>query len=127
MQSCPVENPKPGAKAGETLDQVLVQIKDETGRTEQQLADSIGVHVSTFNTWINGKAVPRQPSLLKLANRYPAYKRRLFEAAGKRTPAPLTADRRDVILHELDRLTEEQQESFLIQVRAVGDSNEGRT
>lgn len=118
-----MENPQHSAPS-ETLAQVLIAIKDDSGRTEQQIADSIGVHVSTFNTWINEKAVPRQPSLLKLASRYPDYKRRLFAAVGKRVPAPLPPDRKEALFATFDRLTEEQQQMLLIQANALADSNE---
>jgi transcriptional regulator with XRE-family HTH domain len=119
-----VENPQPAAASSETVAQVLAAIKDEYGLTETEIANRIGGHVSTVNKWAHGKAAPRQPALLKLAALFPKYKRRLFAAAGKRAPAPLTADRREEVLREFDRLTAEQQEIILTQVRAVADSNE---
>lgn len=115
---------KPQPAANETLGQVLAAIKDEYGLTETELANRIGSHVSTVNNWSHGKAAPRQPALLKLAALFPSYKTRLYAAAGKRAPAPLSEDRRAAVLREFDRLTEEQQEMLLTQVRAVADSNE---
>jgi transcriptional regulator with XRE-family HTH domain len=119
-----VENPKP-APSGETLVQVFEALKDEYGVSDTEIARRLGdLHVSTVNNWVNGKAVPRQKSLLGLAALFPKYKRRLFAAAGRKPTAPLTPDRREAVLDVMDRLTEEQQEMFLIQARAVADSNQ---
>lgn len=118
-----VENPQPAATS-ETLAQVLAEIKDEHGLTETEIARRIGLHVSTVNNWANGKAAPRQLALVKLADEFPKYKRRLFAAAGKRAPAPLAPDRREAVLGIFDRLTEEQQNLLLIQASAVAESNE---
>jgi transcriptional regulator with XRE-family HTH domain len=120
-----VEKPQPAAAASETIAQVLAAIKDEYGLTETEIAKRIDSHVSTVNNWAHGKAAPRQPALLKLAGLFPKYKSRLFAATGKRAPAPLSTERREAVLREFDRLTEEQQELLLIQARAVADSNEG--
>ncbi|MFJ8049875.1 helix-turn-helix domain-containing protein [Streptomyces luteogriseus] len=119
-----MEKPQTATAPGETIAQVLAAIKDEYGLTETEIAKRLDSHVSTVNNWAHGKATPRQPALLKLAELFPTYRTRLLAAAGKRAPAPLSADRREAVLREFDRLTEEQQEMLLIQARAVADSNE---
>ncbi|MER8219745.1 helix-turn-helix domain-containing protein [Streptomyces sp. NPDC094143] len=119
-----MEKPQPVAAASETLGQVLAAIKDELGLTETEIANRIGSHVSTVNNWAHGKAFPREPALLKLAEAFPRYRARLFAATGKRSPAPLSDDRREAVLKVFDRLTEEQQQMLLIQANAVAEAND---
>jgi transcriptional regulator with XRE-family HTH domain len=120
-----VEKSGPEPPAEETFAQVLRALKDEYGVSDSEIARRIDAHVSTTNNWAHGKALPRDGALLKLAALFPKFKKRLFAAAGKRPPAPLSPDRREAVLKVFDRLTEEQQEMLLIQARAVADSNEG--
>lgn len=118
-----MENPDDAPE--ETFPQVLAALKDEYGVKEPAIADAIGVHVSTVNAWANGKSAPRPKYIRALAEAYPKFTElRLFAAAGKRPPAPLTPDRREVVLGLLDRLTKEQQDMALIQLKALADSND---
>ncbi|MFF5980897.1 helix-turn-helix domain-containing protein [Streptomyces olindensis] len=116
--------PEPATPAEETFAQVLRALKDEYGVSESEIARRLNAHVSTVNNWAHGKALPRQNALLGLAALFPKYKKRLFAAAGKRPPAPLSPDGREELLETFDRLTQEQQQMLLIQARAVADSNE---
>jgi transcriptional regulator with XRE-family HTH domain len=120
-----VETPQSAAPAGETIAQVLAELKDDYRVTETAIAGRIGVHVSTVNNWVRGKASPRPNAIRAIAREFPRYtEARLFAALGKRPPAPLSPDRRDAVLAVFDRLTEEQQEMLLIQASAVADSND---
>jgi transcriptional regulator with XRE-family HTH domain len=120
-----VETPDTEAPADETFPQALAALKAEYGDSEPKIADAIGVHVSTVNNWINGKAEPRAKYIRALAQEYPkSTEARLFSALGKRAPAPQTDDEREETLKVLDRLTEEQRRMLLIQAKAVADSND---
>ncbi|MFE9125088.1 helix-turn-helix domain-containing protein [Streptomyces sp. NPDC007148] len=120
-----MEVPKSTPPADETFAQVLAALKDEYGVNDSQVAKRIGAHVSTVNNWAHGKATPRAAAIRTLAVVFPKFsEERLFAAAGKRAPAPLSPDRRDAVLEVFDRLTKEQQEMLLIQASAVADSNE---
>lgn len=119
-----MDNPQRPHAANETFAQVLAALKDERRVTETEVAKRLGVHVSTVNNWANGKALPRPAAVENLADQYPEFRKRLFDAAGRKVPAPLTPDRRERILANFDRLTEEQQEMFDVQVQAVADSNQ---
>jgi transcriptional regulator with XRE-family HTH domain len=124
-----VEKSGPEPPAEETFAQVLRALKDEYGVSDSEIARRLeahgfNAHVSTVNNWAHGKALPRQKGLLGLVALFPKFKERLFTAAGKRSPAPLSPDRREELLKEFDRLTEEQQQMLLIQARAVADSND---
>jgi transcriptional regulator with XRE-family HTH domain len=119
-----VETPQSAAEPGETIAQVLAELKDHYRVSDSEIARRIDAHVSTVNNWANGKALPRHQALLKLGDLFPRYRRQLFAAAGKRVPAPLPPDRRDAVLAVFDRLTEEQQQMLLIQASAVADSND---
>lgn len=119
-----MENPG-NDRAEETFAQVLAALKDEYRISENKIADRIGVHVSTVNNWVHGKANPRAATVRALAAEFPKFtEARLFAAMGKRAPAPLSPDRKAVALEILDRLTEEQQDMFILQARAVADSNQ---
>ncbi|MBP5883131.1 hypothetical protein QBA57_28815 [Streptomyces scabiei] len=109
--------------ADETFAEVLAALKDEYDVREPAIAAAIGVHVSTVNTWANGKAVPRNAAVLKLGARYPQFRKRLLAAVGRKVPPPQTEDERERALRVLDRLTEEQRRLILIQAEAVADSN----
>lgn len=121
-----MDTPQAGRPADdETFAQVLAAIKDEYKVNDSEIARRIGAHVSTVNNWAHGKANPRAAAIRTIAAEFPKFTEvRLFAAIGKRAPAPLAPDRRDAVLREFDRLTEEQQEMLLIQARAVADSNE---
>jgi transcriptional regulator with XRE-family HTH domain len=118
-----VETPQ-SAAGTERFADVLANLKHEYGVSDSEIARRLDAHVSTVNNWANGKALPRQNALLGLTALFPKYKRRLFEAAGRKPTAPLPPDRREAVLDVFDRLTEEQQEMLLIQARAVADSNQ---
>lgn len=110
--------------ADETFAQVLDALKNEYDVNEPAIAERISVHVSTVNTWANGKAVPRNATVLALGEAYPKLRERLLAAVGRKVPRPQTEDERERTLRILDRLTEEQRRIFLIQAEAVADSNQ---
>jgi transcriptional regulator with XRE-family HTH domain len=119
-----VENTPELPHADETFAQVLAALKAEYDVKEPAIADRIGVHVSTVNTWANGRANPRANAIRALAREFPKFTEvRLFAAVGRKAPGPASPDRKERMLAILDQLTEEQQELMEIQGKAWADSN----
>ncbi len=123
-----METPK--NTADETFAEALAALKDTYGVSDSEIARRLSAHgaqvsVAAVNTWVHGKRIPRPATVRALAEVFPKFSpERLLAAAGKRAPAPLTADEREETLRVLDRLTEEQRRMLLIQARAVADSND---
>lgn len=116
----------------EDLAQLIVALKDQYGVSESEIARRIGVHVSTVNNWVHRKRGsgrgPNPNTLRKLAETFPAFTvERVFAAAGRKTPGPLSPDARDRLLALFEELTEEQQTLIETQVRAVVEGNRSST
>lgn len=112
-------------ESDETFAQVLKELMATYKANQSDIARAVEMSPSAVSLWLNGRKTPRDAAIAKLAEAYPKYTvQRLTAAAGRKAPAPLTADRREVVLDVFDRLTEEQQELLLIQARAVADSNQ---
>lgn len=113
-------------ESDETFAQVLKRLMAEYKANQSDIARAVEMSPSAVSLWLRGKKTPRDESIAKLAEAYPKYTvQRLTAAAGRRAPAPLTADRRDVVLDVFDRLTEEQQELLLVMAKAAAESNQG--
>lgn len=111
----------------ETFAQVLAELMDHYGVNGSDVARAIDSHPSTVSTWLNGRKVPRDEAVRKIASRYPQYSlQRLTAAAGRRAPAPLGVDAKERLLRVFDQLTEQQQEMLEIQAKALADSNKQR-
>ncbi|MFI1021306.1 helix-turn-helix domain-containing protein [Streptomyces olivaceus] len=111
----------------ETFAQVLAELMTTYKVNQSDVARAVGGSPSTVSTWINGRKVPRDDAIRRLAEAYPRYTvQRLSAAAGRKAPAPLTPDRRDRVLGYMDQLTEEQQQFLEIQAKALADSNKQR-
>lgn len=126
-----MENPEnPAGEAAETFAQVLALLKDTYNVSDSEIARRLSAHgvqvsIAAVNTWVHGKRVPRAATVRALAALFPKFPAEtLLRAAGRRAPAPLSADDREEVLEVLDRLTEEQRRITLIQARALADSNE---
>jgi hypothetical protein len=65
--------------------------------------------VSAVNTWVNGVRVPSRKSCDKLADALGEPRDRVFAAANRRTPGPLSPDAEERILDLYRRLTAEEQ------------------
>ncbi|MBZ3909385.1 hypothetical protein [Streptomyces acidiscabies] len=115
---------------GETFAEALAALKAEYDVSDSEIArrlekQGLKLSAAAVNHWSLGKRVPRSDAIRALSAAFPKFSElRLFAATGKRPPAPLSPDRREAMLKEMDRLTEEQQKMLLIQARALGDSNE---
>lgn len=51
----------------------------ESGKTQKELADVVGVSAPTFNEWVNGKKFPRIDRIQKLADYFGILKSDLIE------------------------------------------------
>lgn len=126
-----MENPEHNAgEATETFAKAIQALKDAYGVSDSEVARRLEAHgakvsIAAVNTWVHGKRVPRATTIRALAEVFPKFPaERLLAAAGKRAPAPQTADEREETLRILDRMTKEQRRLLMIQARAVADSNE---
>ncbi|OQQ16087.1 hypothetical protein B0675_02030 [Streptomyces sp. M41(2017)] len=108
----------------EDFAQALAALKAEYQVSDSEIARRINVSPATVNTWVHRKRVPRDEAIARLAQAFPKYSaKRLSDAAGRKVPGPLSPDREERLLEVMRGLTEDQQESFEIQMRAVRDSN----
>ncbi|MEV7491470.1 helix-turn-helix domain-containing protein [Streptomyces anulatus] len=112
------------ATPAEDFAQLLARLKDTYKVNDSQIAESIGVSVSTVNTWVHRKRQPRPEALHKLASRYPKFSRAaIFAAAGRKTPGPISADAEERLLELFRGLTAEQQEMKELELRALNEYN----
>ncbi|MFE4535627.1 helix-turn-helix domain-containing protein [Streptomyces scopuliridis] len=112
----------------EDLAQLLVALKSEYDVKEPEIASRIGVHVSTVNNWVNrkraGKRGPNKDKLRALHAAFPKFsEERIFAAASREVPGPLSADAKERLLALFGELTEDQQELQEIQMRAIVERN----
>ena len=125
-----MENPEQPAGEAETFAQAITALKDAYSVSDSEVARRLTAHgvqvsVAAVNFWVHGKRVPRAATVRALAEVFPKFSaERLLAAAGKRAPAPQTADEREETLKILDRMTEEQRRMLLIQAKALADSND---
>ncbi|HEX5566676.1 MAG TPA: XRE family transcriptional regulator, partial [Streptomyces sp.] len=102
---------------------------DATGDSESAIARRIGVSSATVNQWVHRKRGvgrgPRVESLRRLAAEYNIPEGKVFAAAGRRTPGPLTPDQEAEVLRYFRDLTEEQQRAKLVEMRALAQHNRG--
>ncbi|MEU5036620.1 helix-turn-helix domain-containing protein [Streptomyces rubiginosohelvolus] len=108
----------------EDLAQLLARLKVEYGVNDSQIATAIGVSVSTVNTWVHRKRQPRPDALRALAAAYPKFTEdRIFAAAGRKTPGPLSRTAEERLLELFRGLTAEQQEIKELELRALNEHN----
>lgn len=108
----------------EDLAQLLARLKDEYGVNDSQIAEAIGVSVSTVNTWVHRKRQPRPEALHKLAARYPKFTEdQIFAAAGRKTPGPIGPSAEERLLELFRGLTAEQQADKEVELRALNERN----
>lgn len=65
----------------------LLRVINERGLTQIEIAEAIGVSPQTFNTWVNGKAIPRMNKMQALADYFGIPKSALID---KEQPASKT-------------------------------------
>ncbi|RAJ70197.1 helix-turn-helix protein [Streptomyces sp. Amel2xB2] len=112
----------------EDLAQLIAAIREAYDINESEVARRLGVHASTVNNWTNRRRGsgrgPNPATLRKISSEFPKFpEKRVFAAARRLPPAPLTPDAKERLLNLFDELTEEQQASMEAQVRAVVEIN----
>ncbi|WP_218924725.1 helix-turn-helix domain-containing protein [Streptomyces sp. or3] len=112
------------ATPAEDLAQLLARLKDEYGVNDSQIAATVGVSVSTVNTWVHRKRQPRPDALRALSAAYPKFTEdRIFAAAGRKTPGPLSPSAEERLLELFRGLTAEQQADKEVELRALNERN----
>lgn len=109
------------------LAQLIQWVTDTTGDTQSAIARRIGVAPATVNAWVHrtrgtGRG-PNKDVLRRLAAEYKIPEDQVFAAAGRKAPGPLPADKKQRLLALFEELTEEQQRSQEIQIRALVEHN----
>ena len=109
----------------EDFAQILKRLKDEYRVSDSDIARAIAVSVSTVNTWVHRKRVPRNEAITALHEAFPKFSREeLSAAAGRKAPGPLSPDAEERILELYRGLTAEQQKMKEIEMRALRDANQ---
>ena len=75
----------------------LTRLLTLSGKTQREVAESIHVLPSTFNTWCQGVALPRMGKVQLLADYFGVAKSALIDDAPASTPPPLTSHEQEHI------------------------------
>lgn len=110
------------------LAQLLALIKDVYHVNETEIARRIGVSTATVNAWVHRKRGtgrgPNRESLRALARQFPQFSEDVvFRAAGRQTPGPMNSEGEARIIELWRGLTEEQQRSKEVELRALNEFN----
>ena len=113
----------------EDLSALIRRVQDQRPQLNQsEIARRIGVSPAAVSSWIRRKRGtgrgPNRETLVKLAEVLGVSEQTVFDAAGRKTPGPVTRDREQRILELFKSLTVEQQEIIEIQMRALIDHNQ---
>ena len=91
----------------------------DSGKTQREIAEAIGVSAPTFNEWASGKKFPRIDKLQKLADYFGILKSDLIEEKEKPvTDDGLTENQRKLI-DFAERLSDDQAEKVLQLMQAL--------
>ncbi|NJQ14187.1 helix-turn-helix transcriptional regulator [Streptomyces bohaiensis] len=100
---------------------------DERDLSQSEIAGRAGVSVSTVNAWLHRRRGtgrgPAREKLVALAGALGVTEDEVFAAAGRARPGPLSEDRSEELLRLYAELTEDQQESLNVQLRALARHN----
>lgn len=104
----------------ETLSSMLLRaFAEHPELTQKDVAQRAGISPVTLNTWVQGTRGTsgriKSEHLRKLADALPSEYTvaRVHQAAGRRTPGPLGAERREKLLGIFGELTEKQQRALI--------------
>lgn len=115
----------PHVASGEDFAQLLQRIKDHYAVSDSEIARRTGVHVSTVNTWVHRKRVPRRDAIEALAQAFPLFSASVLTvAAGRKAPGPLAPGTEERLLELFRGLTKEQQEIKELELKALVEHNE---
>ncbi|MFJ2733721.1 XRE family transcriptional regulator [Streptomyces sp. NPDC087317] len=112
----------------EDLAQLLARLKDTYRVSDSEIARRIGVAPATVNSWVHRKRGtgrgPNKDKLRALAAAFPKFtEAEIFAAAGRESPGPLSPDAEARILELWRGLTEEQQRSKEVELKALNEMN----
>lgn len=108
----------------EDFAQVLAALKDACKVNDSDIARAVGVSSAAVGKWVHRQSKPRRATLEALAQAYPKFSRnRLFTAAEREVPGPLTPAAEERLLELFRELTAEQQEMKEIEMRAIAERN----
>ena len=111
----------------EDFAQALAALKDEYQVGDSDIARAIGVSSAAVGTWVHRKRKPRREAIESLAAAYPKFTRdRLFRAADREAPGPLSPDAEERLLDLFRELTTEQQEMKELEMRAIAERNRSK-
>jgi transcriptional regulator with XRE-family HTH domain len=112
----------------EDFAQALAALKDEYQVSDSDIARAIGVSSAAVGTWVHRRRKPRREAIEALAAAYPKFGReRLFAAADREVPGPLSAEAEERLLSLFRELTAQQQEMKEIEMRAIAESNRSKS
>ena len=91
----------------------------DSGKTQKELADIVGVSAPTFNEWVSGKKFPRIDKIQKLADLFGILKSDLIEEKEKPvTDDGLTENQRKLI-DFAEQLSDDQAEKVLRLMQSI--------
>ena len=91
----------------------------DSGKTQKELADIVGVSAPTFNEWVSGKKFPRIDKIQKLADLFGILKSDLIEEKEKSaTDDGLTENQRKLI-DFAEQLSDDQAEKVLRLMQSI--------
>jgi transcriptional regulator with XRE-family HTH domain len=112
----------------EDFAQALAVLKDKHKVSDSDIARAIGVSSAAVGTWVHRQRKPRRESIEALAAAYPDFGRdRLFRAAERETPGPLSPQAEERLLDLFRELTADQQEMKEIEMRAIAERNRSKS
>ena len=93
----------------------------QSGHTQKELSEMVGVATSTFNDWMKGKKYPRIDKIEILANYFGIRKSDLIEdkSAEKIPEEPKLSEGEKTLLELFNRIPKEKQQMVLQMIRAA--------
>lgn len=111
----------------EDLAQLLRRVMVEKSLKQTEIARRTGVSVSIVSAWVNrtrgGKKGPNRQTLERLAGALGEPRDRVFAAAARKVPGPLTPDKEQEVLRVFRELTEDQQSDKILEMEALAERN----
>lgn len=86
----------------------------ESGKSQKEVANDLGFHPSTFNTWCKGKLTPRVGRIQRIADYFHVPKSALTDDQPDNVPLLLIADSEVEIIKAFRACSEERKESILL-------------
>ena len=98
----------------------LKRYLENSGKTQREVANTIGVSYGTFCDWIKGRAYPRMDKVQLLANYFGINKSDLVE--GENIKKDTVSEEDQEVLDLFHKVTKEKRELVLSMIRAAVDN-----